>query len=48
MVQISSKTSWTELLEKLTAEFTSSMYMVGARKIGDLNPDMVRIGSGGI
>ena len=35
-------------LEKLTAEFTSSMYMVGARKIGDLNPDMVRIGSGGM
>ena len=35
-------------LEKLAAEFTSSMYMVGARKIGDLNPDMVRIGSSGI
>ncbi len=32
-------------VEKLADEFANAMYMVGARKISDLNPDMVRMGS---
>ena len=28
--------------EKLREEFTGAMYMVGARKLADLCPDMVR------
>ena len=30
-------------VEKLRSEFTEAMYMVGARKLSDLNPDMVRL-----
>ena len=30
-------------IEKLRREFTEAMYMVGARKISDLNPDMIRM-----
>ena len=30
-------------VDKLSAEFADAMYMVGARKISDLNPEMVRI-----
>ena len=30
-------------IEKLRSEFIDAMYMVGARKLEDLNPDMVRV-----
>ena len=33
-------------VELLKTELSEAMYMVGARKIADLNPEMLRIGKG--